>query len=64
MISYRPVPALTLGRSGFRSAVASMVLAAVIGTATFGAVEAVLPSQDMTSSAGTEAATKQQTGEV
>ncbi|WDF33305.1 hypothetical protein PTW37_15870 [Arthrobacter agilis] len=35
MITYRPTPALTAGRKGFRAAVGAMALAAVIGTTAF-----------------------------
>ena len=35
MISYRPVPELVLGRKGFKSAIAAMAMAAVIGTTAF-----------------------------
>lgn len=58
MITYRPIPALTLGASNsWRSVLAAVVMAALLGTAAFeaGAPEAT-PAASVTAGATTDAA--------
>ena len=41
MIAYRPIPPLSLGKStGWRSVLSAVLMAALLGTAAFGAAEA------------------------
>ncbi|OUM41871.1 hypothetical protein [Arthrobacter sedimenti] len=40
MISYRPTPELTAGRTGFKAAIGAMALAAVLGTTAFAPIGA------------------------
>jgi hypothetical protein len=54
MIAYRPIPPLTLGKStGWRSVLASVVVAGLLGTAAFGAAAEAAPATGLQlSSAG------------
>ncbi|KQO00817.1 hypothetical protein ASF21_10900 [Arthrobacter sp. Leaf234] len=65
MISYRPIPELTVGRKGIRAAFAGMALAAVLGTTAFAPLgaEATAPVADARATVlvGTTVSTEQVT---
>jgi hypothetical protein len=44
MITYRPTPELTAGRTGFRAAIGAMVLAAFLGTTAFAPTGTPVPA--------------------
>ena len=58
MISYRPAPQLTTGRRGFRAALGVMMVAAVIGTAAMGPVEAHAIAADGTTASAAAVETR------
>lgn len=53
MIAYRPIPPLTLGRSSsWRSVLASVVMAGLLGTAAFGSAAEAAPQTGLQLSSG------------
>lgn len=57
MIAYRPIPPLTLGRSSsWRSVLASVVMAGLLGTAAFGSAAEAAPETGLRLSSAAGAA--------